>query len=62
MRHGSSIGYAVVAVFVENKSFIMSVKAFEFVSVIETVQQLGEKEQSKVIMALNMFVNCRRWG
>jgi hypothetical protein len=39
----------------------MSVKAFEFVSVVETLQQLGEKAQNKVIMELNMAVNCQRW-
>jgi hypothetical protein len=39
----------------------MSVKAFEFVSVIEALQQLGEKTQTKV-MNLNMAVGYQRWG
>jgi hypothetical protein len=35
----------------------MSVKAFEFVAVIETLQQRGERAQTKVIMDMNIFVN-----
>jgi hypothetical protein len=40
----------------------MSVKAFEFVSVIEALQQLGEKAQTKVITDLNIAVSYQRWG
>lgn len=37
----------------------MSVKAFEFVSVIG-LQQLGEKAQTKVMMDQSMAVGCQK--
>jgi hypothetical protein len=40
----------------------MSVKAFEFVPVIETFQLMGEKAQTKVtVMGLNI-VSWQKWG
>jgi hypothetical protein len=61
LLRGYSIGYIAIVIFIGKKSFAMSVKAFEFVPVIETLQLMGEKAQTKV-MGLNMVVNGQKCG